>query len=78
MWKENTDSLTGNDRFEGFCIDLIHELSKILGFNYTFVIQKNGANGNFDEATGKWDGLIGAVNQSVSIEKYFIATTNSR
>ena len=33
--------LKGNRRFEGFAIDLIHELSLILGFNYTFTLQED-------------------------------------
>lgn len=66
MLKDTTSSLTGNDRFEGFCIDLIQELSKMLGFNYTFIVQKDGNNGNFDRRTQSWDGMIGEVMRGVS------------
>ena len=31
MLKEKPESLTGNDRFEGYSVDLIHEISLILG-----------------------------------------------
>ncbi|XP_017778458.1 PREDICTED: glutamate receptor ionotropic, kainate 2-like isoform X2 [Nicrophorus vespilloides] len=58
LLKETTTQLSGNDRFEGFGIDLIHELSLMLGFNYTFVIQEDGANGNFDRRTKQWNGMI--------------------
>ncbi|XP_050296371.1 glutamate receptor ionotropic, kainate 2-like [Anthonomus grandis grandis] len=58
MLKESTDQLIGNDQFEGFCIDIIHELSVILGFNYTFIVQEDGKNGNLDRATNEWDGVI--------------------
>ena len=38
MLKETSEQLIGNDRFEGFCIDLIHEIATDLGFNYTFQV----------------------------------------
>nr|WJJ63363.1 glutamate receptor ionotropic 5 [Pachyrhinus yasumatsui] len=58
MLKETTDQLMGNDRFEGFCIDVIQELSSILGFNYTFIVQADGKNGNLNRNTNEWDGVI--------------------
>ena len=36
MLVENKEKLTGNDRFEGFAVDLATELAAILGFNFTF------------------------------------------
>ncbi|CAG9764246.1 unnamed protein product [Ceutorhynchus assimilis] len=59
--KETTDQLTGNDRYEGFCIDVIQELSKLLGYNYTFLVQHDGKNGNFNRSTNRWDGVIGQI-----------------
>ncbi|CAH1961053.1 unnamed protein product [Acanthoscelides obtectus] len=61
MLTETTTQLVGNDRFEGFCIDVIRELSHILGFNYTFVIQEDGVNGVFNLTTGLWNGMIREV-----------------
>ncbi|CAG0923707.1 unnamed protein product [Notodromas monacha] len=58
MWKENKDDLVGNDKFEGFCIDLIHEISNILQFNYTFRLVKDGKYGSRDKETGEWNGMI--------------------
>ncbi|XP_066246537.1 glutamate receptor ionotropic, kainate 2-like [Euwallacea similis] len=60
MLKETSENLVGNDRYEGFSIDLIHELSLIEGFNYTFIVQHDGKNGN-KEANGQWSGMIGKV-----------------
>ncbi|XP_055610691.1 glutamate receptor ionotropic, kainate 2 isoform X2 [Uranotaenia lowii] len=56
--KEAPTRLTGNDRFEGFGIDLIHELSLMLGFNYTFVLQEDGVYGSLNRETGKWNGMV--------------------
>ncbi|CAG9818345.1 unnamed protein product [Phaedon cochleariae] len=58
MLKETTTQLIGNDRFEGFGIDVIKELSGILGFNYTFILQEDGLYGNRNKSTGKWNGMI--------------------
>lgn len=65
MLKETTTQLSGNERYEGFCIDLINELSRLLGFNYTFIIQEDGANGNLDEKTGQWNGMIKEIMEGV-------------
>lgn len=59
MLKESDQQLSGNDRYEGFGIDLIHELSLLVGFNYTFIIREDKSNGVKDEKTGKWSGMIG-------------------
>ncbi|GJQ74508.1 hypothetical protein Trydic_g21375 [Trypoxylus dichotomus] len=66
LMKDSTKQLYGNDRYEGFGIDIIHELSKILGFNYTIIVQEDGANGSKDEKTGKWSGMIGKVREMVA------------
>ncbi|XP_077295106.1 glutamate receptor ionotropic, kainate 2-like isoform X2 [Arctopsyche grandis] len=58
MLKDSSLTLVGNDRFEGFGIELIDEISKMLGFNYTFVLEPNGVYGSMDKKTGKWNGMI--------------------
>ncbi|XP_014247015.1 glutamate receptor ionotropic, kainate 2-like isoform X1 [Cimex lectularius] len=60
MLKEASKPLSGNDRFEGFGIDLIHELSLMSGFNYTFVVREDKSSGN-PLKSGKWTGMIGDV-----------------
>lgn len=66
MLKETASKLVGNDRFEGMGIDVIHELSILHGFNYTFRLQVDGSSGNPDKFTGKWTGMIGEVLSGVS------------
>ena len=58
MLKEATQKLTGNDRYEGFGIELIHELSLLLGFNYTFQLQEDNNYGSYNRATKEWNGMI--------------------
>ncbi|XP_050502337.1 glutamate receptor ionotropic, kainate 2-like isoform X3 [Diabrotica virgifera virgifera] len=61
MLKDSTTQLLGNERYEGYGIDLIEELSKILGFNYTFELQADGKYGILNKVTGKWDGMMGEI-----------------
>lgn len=58
MLKDASAPLSGNNRFEGYGIDLIHKLSVMLGFNYTFVVQEDGNYGNLDQKTGEWNGMV--------------------
>jgi len=58
MLVDSHEKLYGNDRFEGFCIDLIHNISEVLGFNYTIQLVKDGAYGSKDKETGEWNGMI--------------------
>ncbi|XP_048512589.1 glutamate receptor ionotropic, kainate 2-like [Athalia rosae] len=58
MLKESATMETGNDRFEGFGIDIIQELSKQLGFNYTFEVQTDNVYGSKDPVTGQWNGMV--------------------
>ncbi|XP_016838483.1 glutamate receptor ionotropic, kainate 3 isoform X1 [Nasonia vitripennis] len=44
-------SLEGNDRYEGFVIDIIKELSAEIGFNYTFHVQEDKQNGNCNKTS---------------------------
>ncbi|RVE50837.1 hypothetical protein evm_004586 [Chilo suppressalis] len=58
MLKESAIMLEGNDRYEGFGIELIEELAKMNGFNYTFELQTDGVYGSYDSKTGKWTGMM--------------------
>lgn len=59
MVKLSSNTLEGNERYEGFGIDLIKELSEMSGFNYTFKIQEDGNSGYIENK--KWTGMIGEV-----------------
>lgn len=58
MRKDSSEKLTGNAQFEGYGIDLIHEISKILGFNYTFKLVPDGRYGSLNRETKEWDGMM--------------------
>ena len=46
MYVESFEKLSGNDMFEGFAVDLAHELSLVLGFNYTIKLVDDGKVGS--------------------------------
>nr|CAD7431086.1 unnamed protein product [Timema monikensis] len=56
--KLSNTALKGNDRYEGFGIDLIHEISLMLNFNYTFEIQWDNAYGSYNNTTMQWSGML--------------------
>lgn len=51
---------TGNDQFEGYTVDLVEELSKLLNFKYKFKLVDDGAYGIKNEK-GEWNGMIGEL-----------------
>uniref|UniRef100_A0AAR5QFC0 Glutamate receptor 1 n=1 Tax=Dendroctonus ponderosae TaxID=77166 RepID=A0AAR5QFC0_DENPD len=58
MRKEASEKLTGNAQFEGYAVDLIHEISRTLGFNYTIKLAPDGRYGSLNRETSEWDGMI--------------------
>lgn len=67
MRRESSQKLVGNDQFEGYAIDLIYEISKLLGFNYTLKLVPDGRYGSYNEDTKEWDGMMGELLQQVSV-----------
>ncbi|NXP03001.1 GRIK3 protein, partial [Thinocorus orbignyianus] len=55
--RKSDTALFGNDRFEGYCIDLLKELAIILGFTYEIRLVEDGKYGAQDEK-GQWNGMI--------------------
>lgn len=51
--------LRGNDRFEGYCVDLLKELSTLMGFKYELKLADDGSYGS--DTRGIWNGMIGEV-----------------
>lgn len=66
MLKKSDKALVGNDRFEGFCIDLLKELASILGFSYEIHLVPDGKYG-FQDDKGQWNGMIKELMEHVSI-----------
>ncbi|GMT10965.1 hypothetical protein PFISCL1PPCAC_2262, partial [Pristionchus fissidentatus] len=52
--------LEGNDRYEGYCIDLLKMIASILKFDYVLYEVPDRAYG-IREASGKWNGMVGEL-----------------
>uniref|UniRef100_A0A8C4XAR8 Glutamate receptor n=1 Tax=Erpetoichthys calabaricus TaxID=27687 RepID=A0A8C4XAR8_ERPCA len=57
MHKKSDKPLYGNDRFEGYCLDLLKELSNILGFAYEVKLVSDGKYGAQNDK-GEWNGMV--------------------
>lgn len=77
MLKDSSMQLTGNDRFEGFGIDIIFELSQMLGFKYEFRLQEDKDYGSINKATKEWTGMIKALRDGVRINHFFYMCENT-
>lgn len=58
MRKDSAEKLNGNDQFEGYAVDLIREIAKVLGFNYSLRLVPDGRYGSYNKDTGEWDGMV--------------------
>lgn len=67
MFKKSDKPLCGNDRFEGFCVDLLRELAAILGFRYEIQLVEDGKYGAVEESTGQWNGIVRELMDHVSL-----------
>jgi len=67
MWKPDPDKrLRGNSRFQGFCVDLLDEISKILRFNYTIKPVDDGKYGAPVGPKNEWNGMVRELIDTVS------------
>ncbi|XP_043304968.1 glutamate receptor ionotropic, kainate 1 isoform X5 [Cervus elaphus] len=57
MYRKSDKPLYGNDRFEGYCLDLLKELSNILGFIYDVKLVADGKYGAQNDK-GEWNGMV--------------------
>nr|XP_020470267.1 glutamate receptor 3-like [Monopterus albus] len=61
MIKKNYMHLEGNDRYEGYCVDLASEIAKHVGIKYKLSIVMDGKYGARDPDTKTWNGMVGEL-----------------
>ncbi|XP_038610843.1 glutamate receptor 2 isoform X4 [Tachyglossus aculeatus] len=61
MMKKNHEMLEGNERYEGYCVDLAAEIAKHCGFKYKLTIVGDGKYGARDAETKIWNGMVGEL-----------------
>jgi ionotropic glutamate receptor len=54
----NRGNFSGNERYEGFCIDLLKEIAHMVGFAYRIELVPDGKYGVYDYETGEWNGIV--------------------
>lgn len=57
--------MSRGSELEGYCIDLVSELSKKLGFKYKLHLVKDNRYGAMDSSSN-WNGMIGEIIRRVS------------
>ncbi|KAJ3589334.1 hypothetical protein NHX12_010179, partial [Muraenolepis orangiensis] len=61
MLKKNHEQLVGNDRYEGYCVELASEIAKHVGFNYRLELVGDGKYGSRDADSKMWNGMVGEL-----------------
>uniref|UniRef100_A0A6Q2XAL1 Glutamate receptor n=1 Tax=Esox lucius TaxID=8010 RepID=A0A6Q2XAL1_ESOLU len=60
MLRPNHQEREGNDRYEGFCVDMLKELADILKFKYRINLVADGVYG-VSGTNGTWTGMVGEL-----------------
>ncbi|XDV37290.1 hypothetical protein PO909_006914 [Leuciscus waleckii] len=61
MLKKNHEQFTGNDKYEGYCVELAAEIAKHVGYHYLLKIVADGKYGARDAETMMWNGMVGEL-----------------
>ncbi|XP_036381731.1 glutamate receptor 1-like isoform X1 [Megalops cyprinoides] len=61
MLKKNHDQFVGNDKYEGYCVELAAEIAKHVGYTYKLEIVGDGKYGARDPDTKMWNGMVGEL-----------------
>uniref|UniRef100_A0A0K8WAY1 Glutamate receptor, ionotropic kainate 2 n=1 Tax=Bactrocera latifrons TaxID=174628 RepID=A0A0K8WAY1_BACLA len=60
MWRKEPDGVhyEGNERFEGYAVDLIYALAEECNFDFVFQPVPDNNYGSYDKTTDEWNGII--------------------
>ncbi|XP_036825762.1 glutamate receptor 1-like isoform X2 [Oncorhynchus mykiss] len=61
MLKKNHDQLSGNDKYEGYIVELAAEIAKHVGYHYKLKVVSDGKYGARDPETKMWNGMVGEL-----------------
>ncbi|TRY88806.1 hypothetical protein DNTS_015020, partial [Danionella cerebrum] len=61
MLKKNHEQFTGNDKYEGYIVELAAEIAKHVGYHYILKIVADGKYGARDPETMMWNGMVGEL-----------------
>lgn len=66
MLKKNHEQFQGNDKYEGYCVELAAEIAKHVGYSYRLELVGDGKYGARDSETKMWNGMVGELVYGVS------------
>lgn len=55
--KVDKEEKGNHEQYEGFCMDLLKEMSRILGFRYELRLVRDGSYGTRND-NGQWNGMV--------------------
>uniref|UniRef100_A0AAV2MKW9 Glutamate receptor, ionotropic, AMPA 1a n=1 Tax=Knipowitschia caucasica TaxID=637954 RepID=A0AAV2MKW9_KNICA len=61
MLKKNHEQLLGNDKYEGYIVELAAEIAKHVGYQYKLKIVSDGKYGARDPESKMWNGMVGEL-----------------
>ncbi|XP_040031508.1 glutamate receptor 1a isoform X3 [Gasterosteus aculeatus] len=61
MLKKNHEQLAGNDKYEGYIVELAAEIAKHVGYQYKLKVVSDGKYGARDPETKMWNGMVGEL-----------------
>nr|XP_020449302.1 glutamate receptor 1 isoform X1 [Monopterus albus] len=61
MLKKNHEQLVGNDKYEGYIVELAAEIAKHVGYQYKLKIVSDGKYGARDPDNKMWNGMVGEL-----------------
>lgn len=59
-------NVTGNERFFGFCVDILARVASEVGFEYILDLAPDRKYGAQDPSTGEWNGMVFQLQTHVS------------
>ncbi|MBN3277979.1 GRIA1 protein, partial [Polyodon spathula] len=61
MLKKNHEQYEGNEKYEGYCVELAAEIAKHVGYKYRLEIVPDGKYGARDPDNKVWNGMVGEL-----------------
>lgn len=72
MLKKNHEQLVGNDKYEGYIVELAAEIAKHVGYQYKLKLVSDGKYGAKDTDTKMWNGMVGELVYGVSKQSVYL------
>ena len=63
--KKDNEDLVGNDRYEGYCVDLAEKICKALGIKCELQLVADEKYGEKEKNNGTWNGMVGELTRKV-------------